>query len=107
MRGPRDRFLLFLLALNLALQLADGAATYVGIHAGFEEGNPLVARAVSYWGPAVGILLFKFYACACLLLIWLLRGSQLAGPALLIAAIAYVLGSLMPWATALSQTHFS
>jgi hypothetical protein len=49
------------------------------------------------------LFVFKLYACACLFMIWRLRGrSALALPALLTAAAAYLVCSLAPWSMALA-----
>jgi hypothetical protein len=97
-----DRAALVLVVVNLALQLFDGVATYVGLQAGFAEGNPLLAWALGWAGPAPALLVFKLEACACLLLVWHLRRSRLALPALAVSAAVYAVCSLTPWTVALS-----
>ena len=94
-----------LVCLNVALQVFDGAATYVGLHAGMAEGNPLLTWVLGYVGPASALVLFKLEACACLLLLWHVRASKLAGPALVLSAAVYVVCSLVPWAAALATLH--
>ena len=42
-----ERGMLALVCVNLALQVFDGVATYVGLHAGMAEGNPLLAWALA------------------------------------------------------------
>ena len=102
--GPLpERAVRVLICLNVALQIFDGAATYVGLHAGVHEGNPLLAWALGELGPAA-LFLFKLQACACLLLLWHARASRLAGPALVLSAAVYVVCSLAPW-TALATVH--
>jgi uncharacterized membrane protein len=98
----RERVVGALVAVNLALQLFDGIATYVGVHAGFVEGNPLLDWALGRLGPASALCLFKLEACLCVLLLWHLRRSRLAGPALVVSAAVYAICSFAPWAMALT-----
>ena len=104
--GPvTERGMLALVGLNLALQVFDGVATYVGMHAGVGEGNPLLAWALGQLGPASALFLFKLQACACLLLLWRVRSHRLVAPALVLCAAVYVVCSLGPWAVALASVH--
>src|SRR2546426_12515457 len=105
MRPPAERGMWALVCLNLALQAFDGIATYVGIHAGMPEGNPLLAWALAQVGPGFALLLFKLQACACLLLLWRVRRSRLAAPALVFSAAVYAACSLAPWAAAFATLH--
>ena len=91
-----------LVLLNLALQIFDAVATYWGLGTGFGEGNPLLAGAIGRWGVLPALLMFKLEACGCLLAIWTLRRSRLAGPALMFSATTYAACSVAPWAAALS-----
>src|SRR5439155_656471 len=104
MRMLSERAIFALVCLNLALQVFDGVATYVGVHAGMAEGNPLLAWALAQVGPGFALVLFKLQACACLLLLWHVRRNRLAAPALGFSATASVLGSLAPWAAALAAS---
>jgi len=90
-----------LVVVNFGLQLFDGVATYVGLGAGFAEGNPLLVWAFERIGPVSALCLFKLEACACLALVWHLRRSRLALPALATSALVYASCSLAPWAAAL------
>jgi len=104
--GPLpERAVRALVWFNVALQVLDGAATYVGLHVGFAEGNPLLAWALAQIGPGFALFLFKLQACGCLLLLWHARASRLAGPALVVSAAVYVVCSLAPWAAALATVH--
>lgn len=94
-----------LVFLNLALQAFDGLATYAGLHAGFAEGNPILAWALGVLGPASALCLFKLQACACLALLWRVRANWLAAPALALCAAIYVVCSLAPWTAALASVH--
>jgi uncharacterized membrane protein len=105
MRQHPERGLLALVVVNLVLQVFDGVATYVGLHLGFGEGNPLLVWAFGHVGPASALFLFKLQACACLLLLWHLRWNRLAAPALVVSAAIYVACSLAPWTAALAAAH--
>ena len=97
----KERALVVLLFINLWLQIFDGLATYVGVSAGYGEGNPLVAATFAHIGVGPSLCLAKLYACGCLLLIWQLgRRSSLAVPALLGTAVAYAVASVAPWSFA-------
>jgi uncharacterized membrane protein len=107
MQPHPERGILALVVLNLALQLFDGVATYVGVHAGFREANPLLDWAFGRMGTAPALLVFKLHACACLLLLWRLRGSRLAVPALGMSAVIYAVCSFAPWTAALASVHIA
>ena len=101
MPTSKERILSALLFLNLWLQLFDGVATYLGVSAGYGEGNPLVAATFSHMGLVPALCLAKAYACGCLLMIWALRRrSTLAVPALVATAVAYTAASFAPWSAA-------
>jgi len=100
-----ERWVLALVFVNLALQLFDGCATYVGLNAGFCEGNPLLRWALERVGPASALFLFKLEACACVWLLWRLRPHRLVAPALALSAAAYVMWSLAPWTLVLAGLH--
>ena len=102
-----QRSLFALLVLNLVLQMVDGVATYFGLATGFGEGNPLLASAIGTMGAAPALVLFKLEACACLLLVWTLRRSWLAGPALVLSALLYATCAVGPWAVALAWVHLT
>jgi uncharacterized membrane protein len=100
-----ERGILALVLVNLVLQLLDGAATYLGLQAGFREGNPLLVWALHHIGPAFTLFLFKLQACGWVLVLWRLRRHQLAAPALALSAVIYVVCSLAPWTMALAGLH--
>jgi len=103
MLGSKERAIGALLLLNLWLQIFDGVATYLGISAGFPEGNPLVAATFHHLGVVPALCLAKVYACGCLLVIWhLRRRSPLVFPALVATAAAYLVGSVAPWGATLA-----
>ena len=103
--GQRTVFALFL--VNLMFQVLDGLATYLGVATGFGEGNPLLRSAMDSMGVGPALLLFKLEACACLGLVWFLRRSWLAGPALLLTALLYATCAIGPWALALAYAHLA
>jgi hypothetical protein len=105
MSPPSERGTVLLIVVNLTLQLFDGIATYIGLHAGLAEGNPLLAWMLRQMGPEAGLCLMKLQACACLLFLWYARRNQLVAPALVLSAAIYVAGSLAPWAAALVSLH--
>jgi hypothetical protein len=94
-----------LVLVNVALQVLDGSATYIGLRAGLAEGNPLVAWAMASLGAAQGLVLIKLLACTGVLTVWSLRRSRLAAPALVFTAAIYAACSLAPWAAVLAQAH--
>ena len=98
----RERTVRALVLVNLTLQLFDGIATYWGLHAGFAEGNPLLDWACGRFGAGSALCLFKLEACLCILVLWQLRRSRLAAPALTLSAAVYALCSFAPWALALA-----
>jgi hypothetical protein len=102
---PDERGIRALVLVNFALQLFDGVATYVGLHAGVGEGNPLMALALEHLGAGSALVLLKLQACACLLLLWRVRASRLVGPALAFCAAVYLTCSLAPWTAALAAVH--
>jgi hypothetical protein len=106
MSPPAARGTLALVVVNLALQLFDGVATYVGLNTGVTEGNPLLAWTLGRIGSTPALCLFKFQACACLLLLWRLRTHRFTVPALAFSAAVYIVCSLAPWAATLASIHF-
>src|SRR5947209_8925816 len=102
MRTLSERAIFALVCLNLALQVFDGVATYVGVHAGIAEGNPLLAWALAQVGPGFALVLCKLQASACLLLLWHVRRNRLAAPALVSGPTVYLLCSLAALAAALA-----
>ena len=104
MPASKERVLVVLLYLNLWLQIFDGLATYVGVSAGYGEGNPLVAATFAHVGLGPALCLAKAVACSFLLLIWQLRAqSALAVPALVGTAVAYLVASVAPWSVAFAS----
>lgn len=102
-----ERGILALVFVNVALQVFDGVATYVGLNSGFHEANPLLAWSFGHLGTAPALLLFKLHACLCLLALWRLRTSHLAVPALGVSAVVYAVCSFAPWTAALASVHIA
>src|SRR5205823_9748744 len=110
-RGPAmvprgERAVLALVLANVALQVIDGAATFAGLRAGFAEGNPLLGWAFAQFGAGPALCLFKLEAIAALAVVWRLRTSPLAIPALALSAVLYTAFSVLPWATALAGLQY-
>ncbi len=86
-----------LLILNFLLQVFDGLATYVGMHLGIKEGNPLVRAAFEICGVGPALLMLKSLACAALTLVYQAIRPDLLGIALGGLAGVYSIASLIPW----------
>ena len=98
MRPPRA--LVLLIGANLALQIFDGLATYVGWMR-FGEANPLLHTAFTLWGAGPTLLVAKLTAVALILLLARAGRPLLVGAGLSFTMAAYVSLSLIPWATRL------
>lgn len=79
------------LVVNLTLQVFDGVLTYKVMRYGVAEANPLVRDAIATWGAAWGLVFWKVFACALLLLIFVLRDKlqALATKAFTLTALVY------------------
>jgi hypothetical protein len=86
-----------LFAFNLLLQVFDLIATYVGVHAGVPEANPLIRTAFAYVGVGPALLLFKLKACGLLLLLNYIPRRRLVAGAFGFLAIIYLAVSVVPW----------
>jgi len=96
--------LLALLVLNFLLQIFDGVATARGLQLGIHEGNHLLAAAFDYWGVGLTLVLFKTFACAALVFVYVAAKQEVARKALGAIAVVYGTCSLVPWAAALLGT---
>ncbi|MGH7805458.1 MAG: DUF5658 family protein [Candidatus Binatia bacterium] len=85
-----------LFAVNVLLQIADGALTHAGIGLGFLEGNPLLDSSMSIIGVGTALLLYKSYSCGLLLLVRR-NGSAYVSAMLTGTALAVTLLALVPW----------
>jgi hypothetical protein len=95
------RLTIGLFALNLALQLADFLATYVGCGTGLPEGNPLVRCAMNHLGLGPGLAAVKCAAVFCLGYLWIVRANRLVPAALTITATVYLVLAIVPWTVVL------
>ena len=78
-----------------------GRFTIIGLRSGLvSEGNPLLSHACDHLGIAPTLVTSKLIGITLVLLIWRLRESWLAGPALAFTATFYVVISIMPWMAA-------
>jgi len=89
-----------LIALNLALQLFDGLATYVGWQR-FGEANPLLQAAFVAWGPGPSLVIAKSAAAGLILMLARTGRPALVGLGLSFTLVAYVALSLIPWSVRL------
>ena len=85
-----------LLVANLALQLFDGAATYVGWEQ-YGEWNPLLRAGFERWGALPTLLVAKTGAVALLLVLATTPRPRLAALALGLTFTAYTSLSFIPW----------
>ncbi len=96
-----ERAMLALVIANVLLQVFDGVATFLGMHAGLvDEGNPIVNTACLALGVGPALALSKAVGIGLVLMIWRLRESWLAAPALAFTETFYLVISVMPWISA-------
>jgi len=100
MQGRRT--LAILVALNLALQLFDGLATYVG-WAEHGELNPILMAGFARFGAGPTILAAKLIAIMFVLVIAATPHRALAAIGLTITLTAYTALSFVPWSQRLLQ----
>ena len=100
-QGGLARVTLVLFALNAALQVFDGVATYIGCRTGMPEGNPMVAYAVECFGLGPGLALTKVVAIAFLGSLWLVRANRSVPVALAVTGSIYLAFSALPWSISL------
>lgn len=92
-----DRHVYHLFALNVALQMFDGVATYTGLHEGWSEANPLLRHTFIALGVGPTLLLFKAKACGLLFLLHRSAPAHLSGHVFRLLAAVYCVCSLGPW----------
>ena len=95
MQGRRR--LTILVTLNLALQLFDGVATYVG-WAQHGEMNPILAAGFAHFGAGPTLLVAKLLASMFVLVLAATPRRALATIGLAITFTAYTALSFVPWA---------
>ena len=89
--------LAILVALNLALQLFDGVATYVGWEE-HGEMNPILAAGFDRFGAGPTLLVAKALAILFVVVLATIPRRRLAIAGLAITCTAYTAFSLVPWA---------
>ena len=95
--APERRRVYDLFALNLALQVFDGVATWQGLQHGWREGNPLLAASFQALGVGPALLLFKAKACGLLYFLSRHHSCRIASAALALVAAVYSVFSLGLW----------
>ena len=85
-----------LVILNLALQIFDGYATYLGWER-FGEANPLLRAAFDTWGAGPTLVVTKLAAGGLLLMIGHAPQRLLVAVGLVFTLTAYTALSLVPW----------
>lgn len=98
MRPPAT--IVVLIILNLALQVFDGIATYLGWQR-FGEANPLLQAGFDSWGAIPTLIVAKVIAVGLILMLARAGRPALVGVGLSFTFIAYVSLSLIPWASRL------
>jgi hypothetical protein len=88
--------IIILVVSNMALQIFDGVATYVG-WSRFGEANPLLQTAFAMWGPGPTLMVAKGAAVALILMLSRAGRPLLVGAGLSFTMAAYVSLSLVPW----------
>lgn len=89
--------LAILVLLNLALQLFDGVATYIGWQQ-HGEMNPILTAGFARFGAGPTLLIAKGFAIALVLVIATTPRRSLATVGLAITFTAYTALSFVPWA---------
>ena len=86
-----------LVVVNLSLQVWDGCATYYGLSQGVQEGNPLLRSCMEYWGVGVTLVGVKSATCVFVFSLYKVAYLSLSQWGLVLAAVSYVVGSVLPW----------
>jgi hypothetical protein len=90
------RAITVLVVLNLALQIFDGVATYVGWER-YGELNPLLLAAFERWGAGPSLVVAKLAAAGLVLVLAGIPRRTLATVGLGITFTAYTALSFVPW----------
>ena len=88
--------IIILVTLNLAVQLFDGIATYIGWER-FGEANPLLQAAFLSWGAGPTLLVAKLASAVLVLLLARTPRRALVGVGLVFTLCVYTALSLVPW----------
>jgi hypothetical protein len=94
--------LAILVVLNIALQIFDGVATYVG-WAEHGELNPILSAGFAHFGAGPTLIVAKVLASAFVLLLATTPRRSLATIGLAITFTAYTALSFVPWSQRLLQ----
>jgi hypothetical protein len=94
--------LVVLIALNLALQVFDGIATYIGWQH-FGEANPLLQTGFTLWGVGPTLIVAKGAAASLILMLARAGRPVLVSVGLSFTLVAYTALSLIPWSLRLWQ----
>jgi hypothetical protein len=92
-----------LVLANVALQLADGSITLLGLRLGMSEGNPLIAGLMDAVGTEPALLFSKLVALVGLAVLYRCRRHPLVEPGLASVAVFYVAFSIVPWTALLAS----
>jgi len=102
-RRSRERVVLALVLIDVVLQIVDGATTFAMLRPGLaEELNPLMRVVIAHCGLGPTVCVVKLFAIGLIGLVWPLRRSSLAAPALLFIGAFYAVVVLLPWTAALA-----
>ena len=94
--------LAILVVLNLALQVFDGVATYIG-WAEHGELNPILAAGFAHFGAGPTLLVAKLVAMSFVVMLAATSRRSLATIGLAITFTAYTALSFVPWSQRLLQ----
>ena len=89
--------LAFLVAVNVLLQLFDGAATYVGWQQ-HGEMNPILSAGFERWGAGPTLIVAKLIAIGFVMVLAATPRRALATFGLALTFTAYTAFSFVPWA---------
>jgi len=97
-----DTRAIWMLALFVATQLADGALTAAGVaQFGMQiEGNPLIHFAAEGAGFGATLVIAKLFAVSCATLLY----AQARHLTLAVLTLAYVIGAIVPWTIVLASS---
>lgn len=94
-RAHRSVFGDFVLMAFIAVQLCDGAFTYVGVHAlgPAAEANPIVASYMAILGTGAALFLTKGLAIGCAAILHLLGRHR----TIAVLTVIYLIFAVWPW----------
>ena len=85
----------FVFLAFVAVQVLDGAMSYVGVHTfgSWIEANPLVAWYASIFGPAVAFTVAKLFAIGCGTMLYLMSRHRTVAA----LTLFYLAFAVVPW----------